>query len=74
MLVYLSIFVFAILEGEAYYSIQCGLVMNGQLHWLPVVVAGALGGAAGDQFWFYLLRGRVRGHSDGGSHRLVDPG
>ena len=59
MLVYLSIFIFAILEGEAYYSIQCGLVMNGQLHWLPVVVAGALGGAAGDQFWFYLLRGRI---------------
>ena len=59
MLVYLSIFIFAILEGEAYYSIQCGLVMNGNLHWLPVVVAGALGGAAGDQFWFYLLRGRI---------------
>jgi membrane protein DedA with SNARE-associated domain len=59
MLVYLSIFVFAVLEGEAYYSIQCGLVMNGQLHWLPVLVAGALGGSAGDQIWFYLLRGRM---------------
>jgi membrane protein DedA with SNARE-associated domain len=59
MLVYLPIFIFAILEGEAYYSIQCTLAMNGQLRWLPVLVAGALGGAAGDQFWFYLLRGRV---------------
>lgn len=59
MLVYLPIFVFAILEGEGYYSLQCTLVSQGKLHWLPVVVAGALGGATGDQFWFYLLRGRV---------------
>ena len=24
-----------------------------------MLVAGALGGSAGDQFWFYLLRGRI---------------
>ena len=59
MLVYLPIFIFAILEGEAYYSVQCALALTGQLHWLPVLVAGALGGATGDQFWFYLLRGRI---------------
>jgi membrane protein DedA with SNARE-associated domain len=59
VLVYVAIFIFAILEGEAYYSIQCGLAMSGKLYWLPVLVAGALGGATGDQFWFYLLRGRV---------------
>jgi membrane protein DedA with SNARE-associated domain len=59
VLVYLSIYVAAIIEGEAYYIIQCSLAANGTLHWLPVMVAGALGGATGDNFWFYLLRGRV---------------
>lgn len=59
MLVYLPIYVFAILEGEVYYTTQCGLAVQGKLHWLPVVIAGALGGATGDQFWFYLLRGRI---------------
>jgi membrane-associated protein len=59
VLVYLSIYVAAIIEGEAYYIIQCSLAVNGTLSWLPVMIAGALGGATGDQFWFYLLRGRV---------------
>jgi len=59
VLVYLSIYVAAIIEGEAYYIVQCSLAANGTLYWLPVLVAGALGGATGDQFWFYLLRGRV---------------
>ncbi len=59
MLVYLSIYVAAIIEGETYYIIQCSLAAHGTLHWLPVMVAGALGGATGDNFWFYLLRGRV---------------
>src|SRR4051794_609998 len=59
MLPYVAIYVFAIIEGEIYYVTQCGLAMNGTLRWLPVLVAGALGGATGDQFWFYLLRRRV---------------
>jgi undecaprenyl-diphosphatase len=56
---YLWIFFAAILEGEFYYSGQCAQAMGGKLAWFPVMVAGALGGAAGDQFWFYLLRGRI---------------
>jgi membrane protein DedA with SNARE-associated domain len=57
--IYLSIFLFAIIEGEIYYSTMCARVMAGDLPWFPVMVAGALGGAAGDQFWFYLLRKRI---------------
>ena len=59
MLVYLSIYLAAIIEGEAYYIVQCSLAANGILYWPAVLVAGALGGSTGDQFWFYLLRGRV---------------
>ena len=56
---YLIIVIFAVLEGEIYYSKACADAISGRLHWLPVLLAGALGGAAGDQFWFYLLRGRI---------------
>jgi undecaprenyl-diphosphatase len=59
VLVYVSIYVAAIIEGEAYYIIQCSLAARGTLNWVAVLVAGALGGATGDNFWFYLLRGRV---------------
>src|SRR6266540_545624 len=59
MLSYLSIVVFAILEGEIYYSKACADAMIGKLSWAGVWCAGALGGATGDQFWFYLLRGRI---------------
>jgi len=59
VLVYLSIYLAAIIEGEAYYIVQCSLAANGILYWPAVLVAGALGGSTGDQFWFYLLRGRV---------------
>ena len=57
-LVYLSVFGAAILEGEIYYSKVCADAIAGRLAWFPVLVAGALGGAAGDQIWFYVLRGR----------------
>jgi undecaprenyl-diphosphatase len=57
--VYLPIFLFAVIEGEIYYSAVCARAMAGELRWFPVLVAGALGGAAGDQLWFYLLRGRI---------------
>src|SRR5437867_1412898 len=38
---------------------MCVAVAAGKLNWLGVMVAGALGGATGDQLWFYLLRGRI---------------
>jgi membrane protein DedA with SNARE-associated domain len=56
---YFSIFLFAILEGEFYYTAMCAKALAGELAWFPVLAAGALGGATGDQFWFYLLRGRL---------------
>src|SRR5215212_4052643 len=59
MLPYLTIVLFAILEGEIYYSKACADAMIGTLHWAGVWCAGALGGAAGDQVWFYVLRGRI---------------
>jgi membrane-associated protein len=59
MLAYLSIFLFAILEGEIYYIAMCVAAGAGKLRWEGVLIAGALGGSAGDQFWFYLLRGRI---------------
>lgn len=59
MLIYLSVFLFAVLEGEIYYSKVCADAIAGRLLWLPVLVAGALGGSTGDQVAFYLLRGRI---------------
>jgi len=59
MWIYLSIFLFAIIEGEIYYITMCVLASAGRLQWEGVLIAGALGGSAGDQFWFYLLRGRI---------------
>ena len=59
MLSYVPIFFFAVIEGEIYYSTVCARAIAGSLHWFPVIVAGALGGAVGDQLWFYVLRGRI---------------
>jgi membrane protein DedA with SNARE-associated domain len=59
VLVYLSIYVAAILEGEIYYIAMCVAAGAGKLNWVAVWIAGALGGSTGDQFWFYLLRGRI---------------
>src|SRR5262249_14093682 len=56
---YLTIVIFAIIEGEIYYSKVCADAMIGKLNWVAVWCAGAIGGAAGDQIWFYLLRGRI---------------
>src|SRR5262245_19209510 len=60
MWVYLSIFIAAILEGEIYYIAMCVAAGAGKVSWEGVLIAGALGGSAGDQFWFYLLRGRIQ--------------
>lgn len=59
MIAYVLIFIFAIIEGEVYYIAMCVAAGAGKLHWAGVVLAGALGGSTGDQFWFYLLRKRV---------------
>jgi membrane protein DedA with SNARE-associated domain len=81
VLVYLPIFLFAILEGEIYYITMCVAVSAGKLYWAGVLVSGALGGATGDQIWFYLLRGRIHWldrypwmarHRDAVVHRVKD--
>ncbi len=59
MFTYLPIYIAAILEGEAYYSAMCARAVRGELMWPAVLACGALGGATGDQIWFYLLRGRI---------------
>ena len=56
---YLTVVVFAILEGEIYYSKACADAIAGTLNWAGVWCAGAIGGAAGDQLWFYVLRKRI---------------
>ena len=60
MLPYLTIVIFAVLEGEIYYSKVCADAMVGKLNWAGVWCAGAVGGSLGDQIWFYLLRANVR--------------
>src|SRR5947199_3586841 len=59
MLAYLPIYIAAILEGEIYYSKVCADAISGRLWWPLVIACGALGGATGDQLWFYVLRGRI---------------
>ena len=54
-----SIFLAAILEGEVVFVGASVLVAKGYLHPAGVMVAGALGGAAGDNIWFHALRGRL---------------
>jgi membrane protein DedA with SNARE-associated domain len=56
---YLLIYLAAVLEGEIYYSKVSADAVAGRLLWPAVLVAGALGGATGDQLWFYILRGRI---------------
>jgi membrane protein DedA with SNARE-associated domain len=59
MLSYLAIYVAAIIEGEIYYSKVAADAIRGRLDWPLVLAMGALGGATGDQLWFYVLRGRI---------------
>jgi len=57
---YVGLCTAAMIEGEVAYVVAATLVGRGYLDPLGVVVAGAAGAAAGDQFYFYLLRGRLR--------------
>jgi membrane protein DedA with SNARE-associated domain len=60
-LAYIVVFVAAILEGEVVFVTASILVGRGELNPFGVLIAGALGGSAGDQFFFYALRGRLHG-------------
>lgn len=57
---YLAVAAGAALEGEVVYSGAAVLVGLGRLDGPLVALAGTLGAAGGDQFYFYLLRGRLR--------------
>ena len=57
ILPYLGILVAAALEGEVVYSSAVVLVFLGKLNLLAVLISGAVGGWAGDQFYFYAARG-----------------
>jgi membrane protein DedA with SNARE-associated domain len=59
-LAYLVVFIAAILEGEVVFVTASILVGRGDLNPLGVLIAGALGGSAGDQLWYYALRGRLQ--------------
>jgi membrane protein DedA with SNARE-associated domain len=60
-LAYAAIYLAAIIEGEVVFVAASVLVASGQLAHIPVLVAGALGAATGDQLYFYALRGRLAG-------------
>src|SRR5262245_40712468 len=49
----------AAVEGEIAYVAAAALVGRGYLDPIAVAFAGAAGAALGDQFYFYLLRGRL---------------
>jgi membrane protein DedA with SNARE-associated domain len=59
-LAYVVVFIAAVLEGEVVFVTASVLVGRGDLDPLGVLIAGALGGSAGDQFWYYALRGRLQ--------------
>jgi membrane protein DedA with SNARE-associated domain len=63
-LAYLTVFLAAALEGEVVFITASVLVGRGELNPLGVLIAGALGGSTGDQFYYYVLRGRL--------HRWLD--
>ncbi len=58
-LAYVAVFIATAVESEVIFVTACALVSAGHLNALGVLVAGALGGSAGDQFWYYALRGRL---------------
>jgi membrane protein DedA with SNARE-associated domain len=56
---YFVIFFSAAIEGEVVYSAAVIAAHLGHLNPLGVFISGALGGSAGDQCYFYILRSRV---------------
>jgi membrane protein DedA with SNARE-associated domain len=61
---YLGVFIAAIVEGEISFVAAAALASRGLLDPIGVIAAGAAGAAIGDQAYFYLLRGRL--------HRWLD--
>jgi membrane protein DedA with SNARE-associated domain len=61
VLSYAGISIAAVVEGEVVYVSAAVLVAAGRLQPLPLIVAGTIGAAMGDQFYFYLFRGRISG-------------
>jgi membrane protein DedA with SNARE-associated domain len=59
VLPYLGVFAAAALEGEVVFITASVAVGLGKLNAAGVLIAGALGGSAGDQFFFHVLRGRL---------------
>lgn len=59
-LIYLGIFIAAAVEGEMVFVAASVSVALGHLDFWGVLVAGALGGSTGDQFFFYAFRGPFR--------------
>jgi len=56
---YAAIFLSAAIEGEVVYVSAVVLAFLGKLNPAAVLIAGAMGGSLGDQFYFYALRGRL---------------
>lgn len=56
---YLAVFVATVVEGEAVFVAAAALSQAGRLDPAGVLVSAALGGSAGDQLYFYALRGRI---------------
>ncbi len=61
-LAYLVVFVAAIVEGEVIFITAAVAVAQGRLSGAGVFLAAALGGTAGDQIAYYLIRGFLHGH------------
>src|SRR5438876_8557097 len=59
VLPYLGILVAAAVEGEVVYAGAVVMVSLGRLNPFGVLISGAVGGWAGDQFWYYIARGRA---------------
>ena len=62
--IYAGIFVAAAVEGEMVFVAASVSVALGHLDRWGVLIAGALGGSAGDQAFFYAFRGPFRGFLD----------
>ncbi len=60
VLPYLGILVAAAVEGEVVYSGAVVMVFLGRLNPFGVLISGSIGGWAGDQFFFYAARGKLR--------------
>jgi membrane protein DedA with SNARE-associated domain len=56
-LIYAGVFIAAAVEGEIVFVTASLSVAFGHLNFWAVLIAGALGGSTGDQFFFYAFRG-----------------